>query len=226
MNQYDTKKLKIGTKISDCKIIGITKHINETRDFYILECEKCHRKRELPRKVIMKSNYNGLTHNIGCIYKVPNSKYKKQLSSIWSGMHSRTGNPNQPAYKDYHHVKIKYESFIDFYDDQINAYIEHIEKYGKINTTIDRIDVYGHYESSNIRWATRKEQNDNKKKSVYFKAISPENKCYVGNNQNDFATAHNLLSSKINSCIHGANKTHKGWKFELINKKTYDKLKE
>lgn len=149
------------------------------------------------------------------------SPYKKRLSSIWGGIYARTHCPSQASYEDYKDIKVKYNSFIDFYDDQIDNYINHVNAYGEKNTTIDRINPYGDYESSNLRWATRTTQNSNKKYKVYFKAVSPEGKIYYSDNQADFSREYNLTSGQINNCIYNRRKSHKGWIFEKINEKTY-----
>lgn len=221
MNQFDTDKLAIGSQYHDFKVIGITKHKGETRDYYILECNKCGRHRELPRKSILRKGYNGLIHSIGCVY-LEHSPYKKRLRSIWGGMNARTSLKSQPAYQHYKNINVQYDSFIDFFDDQIKAYMEHVKVYGEKNTTIDRIDPYGDYCHNNIRWATMKVQNDNKKKKVYFKAVSPEGEVFYACEQNDFSKAHGLDSPKVNSCIWGNRHTTKGWVFEPVDKETYE----
>ena len=36
------------------------------------------------------------------------------------------------------------------------------------NYTIDRIDPHGHYEAGNVRWATMREQNNNRHNSIWL----------------------------------------------------------
>lgn len=79
---------------------------------------------------------------------------------------ARCNNPKNHKYKDYggRGIKNLWESFEEFKNDMYESYLEHVEEFGIKNTSIDRIDVDGHYEKSNCRWATYKEQANNKRK--------------------------------------------------------------
>lgn len=86
----------------------------------------------------------------------------KRLYRIWGHMLDRCRNPNNDNYKHYGGAGVtvceewrKYKQFEAWA--LANGYED--------NLTIDRENVYGNYEPSNCRWATVKDQQNNRRNS-------------------------------------------------------------
>ncbi len=102
-----------------------------------------------------KARNNHLTHGLS---KLP-------IYRVWSGMVTRCYNEKHDSYKWYGLRGIKMcdewkNDFMQFYKDMNDGYRPNLE--------LDRIDVNGNYCKENCRWATVKENQNNKRSNVYI----------------------------------------------------------
>lgn len=110
---------------------------------------------------------NGKTQSCGCIKSSMlvsrNTKHGfagTRIYEIWQGMVKRCTNPNCKAYRLYGGRGItvceRWMNFIDFYNDTLQGYSDKL--------SLDRFpDTNGNYEPNNFRWATEKQQGNNKR---------------------------------------------------------------
>lgn len=127
-------------------------------------------------KVIVKNSVtSGYVKSCGCLLKESSKKNhtihgmsNTKFYGIWCSMKKRCANPNDLDYKNYggRGIKCFWASFPKFKDEMYDLYLEHCLEFGIKNTSIDRVNNSGNYCFKNCKWATQKEQANNRRPKV------------------------------------------------------------
>lgn len=146
----------------------------DKRRMFVCKCD-CGNKTTVSRNNLR----SGHTTSCGCYKKermvegnIKHGDFGTRLYGIWNGTRNRCNNKKVRAYKNYGGRGIKVckeweNSYISFKKWALeNGYTE--------NLTIERKNVNGNYEPSNCKWATVKEQGNNKtsNRNITYKGVT------------------------------------------------------
>lgn len=132
------------------------------------------------KKFILTSNILN-TKSCGCLRggKKTTGQKKHGLSKTkfyhtWSAINQRCYNSKIKNFKHYggRGINVEWKTFEEFKRDMFDSFLEHNKKFGNYQTTIERKNYDGNYCKENCKWATQKEQANNRRSNRHFKKIS------------------------------------------------------
>lgn len=121
----------------------------------------------------------------GCLTKINGKLHGEKIRRSWLSMKQRCLSINNYSYHNYGARGI---IVCDEWKNDFKAFYDHItglERYGEPGMTLDRKNNNGNYEPGNMRWATRHEQNLNKRlqknNKTGFNGVSLDSNLYASN---------------------------------------------
>lgn len=166
-------------RLTVIRFVGSRQRTSRRKDcFWLCRCDHGDPSKE-PVEIELRSDslLKSKTRSCGCLRKSPRkrgSKYPtdshQRLKRIWAGIKVRCYSPSDPRYVRYGAVGVK---MFDGWKNDCMEFIRWAFSHGyRDDLTCDRYpDPSGDYSPENCRWATPKQQADNRRNTVfiYFK---------------------------------------------------------
>jgi hypothetical protein len=123
------------------------------------------------KEVIVLGSHLVSGHTVSCgkhAKFVKHGQRHTKLYKVWLSMKNRCNNTADCKYNLYggRGIRVCEEWQSDF--QAYHDYVSSLPHYGEKGYSLDRIDNDGNYEPGNVRWATQKEQSNNKRTNIYI----------------------------------------------------------
>ena len=188
----------IGEKVGRLVVLQQGNGSKDKRRTWICKCD-CGNSIELTTKRL-RSNIDA-TKSCGCILNeklTTHNASKTREYNIWLGIKTRCFDVNHHSYEKYG------GKGITLYKDWVNNYQSFINYIGLAPSkkhSIDRIDNTKDYEPGNIRWATAKQQTDNRKATRLNWKIVNEIRTYKGCDEKWVAEKYDISLKHVQSIM-------------------------
>lgn len=112
---------------------------------------------------------SGCTKSCGCLFKKATTRHGLAKTTEYSSWHSMITRCNDPNYEYYHRYGGRGIKVCERWLNSVENFLEDMGPKPSKNHSLDRIDVDGDYCPENCRWATYKEQSNNKSNSKFIR---------------------------------------------------------